>query len=129
MFNQNTIKAPVRNGRCYETAVNEQANNKHAWILVHGIAFGRGGEAGGLRYPHAWLESDVNDLVWDTSLFERDLNPLVDRRVYYALGDIRWMVRYTMREVRQMTLRKGTYGPWHKRLLKLDKRLERGLKK
>ena len=117
-----------RGGECWSTALKEMLKpGGPNYTLVHGIPLGRSGEAEGLNYPHAWLETASH--VWDSSLFERGVNPWVDKHLYYLLGNIKWSKRYTLTEARRMMLRKDTYGPWHKKLLNLDKRLDRGMMK
>ena len=113
---------PKVTGNCFQTAVDVQLQ-KPDWIIVHGLPLGRGGNAKGLRYPHAWLESPDRQMVFDTSLHEKGLEPYVDKQMYYDLGNILWTVTYDFSATRKQLDMHGHYGPWHSKLETQMKRL------
>jgi hypothetical protein len=111
------MSTPKRTGNCFEAAAKRQFDAKFIdgchWTLVHGLPLGTGGNAEGLRYPHAWLERD--DIVWD---------PVADRVapkfLYYAAGNIEFTVEYDGAEASAMQLSHEHYGPWADELIEAD---------
>lgn len=86
-------------------------------FVVHGEPVGTGGEAEGIRYPHAWVEAEVGGgnstgfVVIDRS---NGKSFVVDRELYYSVGsivhdDVR---RYTAKEALSLAVKHGHYGPW-----------------
>jgi len=113
---------PPRTGNCWQASMDKLLELANPDVfLVHGMPMGRGKIAQYGRYPHAWLE--LYDMVYETRF---DTWLPVD--YYYELGQIKYRVRYSMRETRRMVLRKGTYGPWPKKLLTRDKQIDKMLK-
>lgn len=108
-----------RNGNCFEESVNKiiSMRDKRA-VLVHGLPMGRGGEAAKAgRYPHSWVELD--DEVWEPAL-----DDWISSFVFYALGDIKYTIRYSMTRVRDLMDEHNTFGPWCETLLKRDAEID-----
>ena len=61
--------------------------------------------------------------MFDPNLYEKGVDPYMHALVYYTLGDIRDVVKYSMGAAELMCRRKGHYGPWDKKLIKLGKKL------
>lgn len=116
-------KKPKRTGECFTTAAKLQQEEYFLWTLVHGIPLGRSGDAEGLRYPHAWLESPDGNTVLDPNLYEKGINPMVPLDIYYQLGNITETFRYTSAGASAEMLNQETYGPWEDRLIELDKEI------
>jgi hypothetical protein len=116
-----------RTGECFQLAGEKMLDGRDQdWVLVHGAPTGIGGNAEGLKYPHAWIEHTpvfkgavpmVHDLVAGVE---------IPARAYYALGNINpdETVRYTWKELIDMLAKHGTYGPWDEALIQLDAALE-----
>jgi len=112
------------NGDCFRTALKVQRDKHPEWILVHGAPMGRSGQAEGVRYPHAFLQAPDGSTVFDPNLYEKGVDPYISPgAVYYALGDVRDAVKYSMAAAELMCRRKGHCGPWDKKLIKLGKKL------
>lgn len=79
--------------------------------VVHGHPIGRGGEAEGLRYWHAWVEvtTPAGTVVVD---YSNGLEVVMPRTRYYRLGQIRDVRRYTPDQARAMAAEWGHLGPW-----------------
>lgn len=77
-------------------------------VVVHGVPLGRGGDAAGLRYAHAWIEYD--GICFD---FSNGLDVVLPRFMYYDLGkiDTESCRRYTPAQVRHMLVEHGHHGP------------------
>ena len=110
-----------RTGNCFDTAAKRQFDdrflNKIDWTLVHGLPLGTGGEADGLRYPHAWLERD--DIVWDPNA-----DMVVPRHLYYEAGSIEFTVKYDGAKAGAMQLSHEHYGPWADELIEADDHID-----
>jgi hypothetical protein len=109
-------------GDCYEAAgklilygheskfaINLSDSTKNA-KLVHGMVNGQG-PLNGVRYGHAWVETESPDMVFDYSN-GRKLE--IPKSVYYHLGKIKEKdnLYYTQEEARHWVLDVGTWGPW-----------------
>jgi len=103
-------KSPAK-GDCYEVAANFLLDNPldTDTKLCHGTAFGRGGDAKGKRYGHAWIEIAQGNVVLD---YSNGNNAAVYAPRYYEIGQIKDVVRYTLKEARQMLCDHEHYGPW-----------------
>lgn len=81
--------------------------------VAHGIPTGTGGEAGGLRYWHAWVEVDDPDGEYPTVV---DLSNGGAHRLptvaYYRVGSIADVWRFTPDEAIDAAVEWGHYGPW-----------------
>jgi hypothetical protein len=74
--------------------------------LVHGTVLGSG-PIQGIRFTHAWVE--LGDHVYEVA------NGRCDRmraELYYRMGRVENVRRYTVAEVLTETLRTGHWGPW-----------------
>lgn len=80
-------------------------------LVVHGLPFGRGGDAAGLRYWHAWVEGvrDGRPTVFD---FANGLSTIMDRADYYELGDITQVFRYNRHQAERLYRKHEHCGPW-----------------
>lgn len=98
-------------GRCYEAAAKGVlADRFGGWVLVHGRPLGRGGEAKGRRYGHAWME--CGGQVLDRTISDAP----IPRDAYYALGEIdpndSELYRYTQAQLRLVLQKTEHWGPW-----------------
>jgi hypothetical protein len=108
---------PKGDGDCFDKAVEVAERFEKDYpdvLIVHGEPIGTGGEALGVRFPHAWVELDLNGfaLVIDES---NGNDVTISRDFYYAFGNIveADVVRYTLTEARIQMLKHKHYGPWH----------------
>ena len=101
-----------RRGHCFqcnvETLIHEESYG--SWWLCHGIATGTDGEAAGLQYVHAWLESEDYKIAYDAVV-----RISMPRENYYRLGYIHDVVRYSKIRTLRLIASKGTWGPWRKK--------------
>jgi len=107
------ISAASRGGDCYTTAgryVLDRAGDSNL-RLVQGEVAGQGPLAG-KRFGHSWVE-DLSDkrmpIVIDRSN-GRDIT--VPRVVYYGLGDVKKIHRYTPKQVAAKVSKHGYWGQW-----------------
>jgi hypothetical protein len=104
-------------GDCYQTAYHYFVTNCHQnpnLRLVHGLVTGQG-QIKGIVYNHAWVEDTETDNVIDLTMPEFFQH--VNTTVYYALGQIKYSVKYTAEDVLKNIQKFRTYGPWNKKLL------------
>jgi hypothetical protein len=105
--------------------------------ILHGWAVGTGGEAEGIRYPHAWIEYNIPiegldpafppvRMAMDITSPERLINPvIVPAGMYRNLGNIEVVAEYTEQEARNEMVRTGQFGPWATELINwLDGNIE-----
>ena len=99
-------------GNCYENCARFmiQSDNAKDWTLCHGTAFGRGGEADGLWFGHAWLEKV--DVAMDLTRDKWGESHKFPTVVYHALGNVRDVTEYTCKEALLMLVQHEHYGPW-----------------
>lgn len=108
---------PKGDGDCFDKAVEvaERFEKHYPDVrIVHGEPIGTGGEALGIRFPHAWVELDLNGLVF--VIDESNGNSvMISKNDYYTIGNIveADAMKYTMTEARIMMLKHKHYGPWH----------------
>lgn len=116
-------KQPWRTGNCFDRSFQRQQEEPQ-WTLVHGVPLGTGGEAEGLRYPHAWLE--LGPMCWDPNA---DL--YVDEEAYYRLGSIdpQQCRRYSRADAARAALESGHMGPWDADLRALDDDIDKKMRK
>jgi hypothetical protein len=112
-FNQ---KVPDGEGDCFSEAIQQARKLADAYDkvkIVHGYPLGTGGEAEGLRFPHAWTEFERDGLVWvrDYSNGNRVEFPQI---LYYGIGNIEEadVLRYDIEEAEANMLESQHYGPW-----------------
>jgi hypothetical protein len=95
------------NGDCYVVAgqvVAMSYGDYEGSLVVHGSVYH---PAIG-RHGHAWVETPDGDVI-DQSNGHDSVMPIP---VYYALGRVEDVARYTADEARAEMLRTGHYGPW-----------------
>jgi DNA polymerase III epsilon subunit-like protein len=109
-------KMPEGSGDCFSTAVEQAAilAKKYDDVkIVHGYPLGTGGEALGLRFPHAWVEFTENGVEWvrDYSNGNRVEFPKI---LYYSIGNIeeKDANKYSRDEAQKMMIERQHYGPW-----------------
>lgn len=117
-FNQDV---PEGDGDCFSQAITQvqrlekDAKSKgHTNIkVVHGYPLGTGGEAEGLRFPHAWVEFTENgiEFVRDYSNGNRVEIP---KAMYYLIGNIEEndTKKYSYEEAIRSMNESQHYGPW-----------------
>jgi hypothetical protein len=112
-FNQ---KVPDGEGDCFSEAIQQARKLADAYEnvkIVHGYPLGTGGEAEGLRFPHAWTEFERDGLVWvrDYSNGNRVEFPQI---LYYGIGNIEEadVSRYDIKEAEANMIENEHYGPW-----------------
>lgn len=98
-------------GDCFVAAGTRIVGAGPGWLLCHGIPTGTGGEARGVRYAHAWLETADGRYVREVA---NGLDAMIPRALYYRAGTIdeAEVHRYTPAEARDAMHREGHYGPW-----------------
>ncbi len=100
-------------GECYQLSYKYFNSYDKNIKLVHGLVHGQGALTG-IVYNHAWVE-DGNTVI------DKTLPPKLqklDKKVYYALGKIETVFKYSHDEVNKKSIEYETYGPWEKVLLK-----------
>jgi DNA polymerase III epsilon subunit-like protein/GNAT superfamily N-acetyltransferase len=112
-FNQ---KVPDGDGNCFSEAVIQARKLANAYDrvrIVHGYPLGTGGEAEGLRYPHAWVEFTENGVEWvrDYSNGNKFEFP---KALYYGIGNIveQDTNKYDIEEAVKLMNESEHYGPW-----------------
>jgi hypothetical protein len=122
-FSRSKNKKRKRTGDCFVTAAKMQQDKLTDWTLVHGAPMGRGGAAEGIRFPHAWLQNPENTVVFDPNLHEKGIDPYIPLQAYYDIGNILWTITYSLQEASEKMLETGVYGPWHQKLIDLDRKI------
>lgn len=92
-----------KGGNCFKVAVDTLMSNPNGF-LVHGVVTGQGA-IDGVQYCHAWVE--IGDKVIDNTV-----PIIIDKHVYYAIGNIQITRRYSYKEALEQMLQTETYGPW-----------------
>ena len=95
-------------GDCFTIAGRQILNNYSSkdLVLVHGLVIGHGA-LHGVYHRHAWVEKD--DQVIDCSTGKEIILP---KEVFYALGRIEVIFRYSQEEALKKMLDYGFFGPW-----------------
>lgn len=99
-----------KHGNCFQTAVNTVMENPN-YILCHGVVCGQG-PISGIEYLHAWAED--GDTVIDNTQ-KNPKNRVMDKVLYYALGNIHDVCKYSYREMLENLVEYEHYGPWDDR--------------
>ena len=109
-------KIPKGKGNCFSEAVTQARKLADAYEdvkVVHGYPLGTGGEAKGLRYPHAWVEFTENgiEMIRDYSNGNKFELP---KDLYYAIGnmDEKDMKKYNIKQAEKFMNETQHYGPW-----------------
>jgi hypothetical protein len=102
---------------CFPAAMTCVATLEHEGtevLLAHGIPLGRGGDALGIRYWHAWAEVKPAGQPWHVIDLSNGARAGMPRAAYYRLGriDPTAVHRYTPAEMHEQIALHGTYGPW-----------------
>ena len=119
-------------GDCYPAALNllgecARSDDGAVWTLVHGIVTGRG-SIEGKRFTHAWVErldqaakdqaseavwSDLPDAAFTTVYdYSNDRQAELAAILYYKIGDVQVVARYTADEALEAAMESEHYGPW-----------------
>lgn len=72
-------------------------------LLCHGIVYH---DKSGW-HEHCWIEQ--GETVQD---FANGHNAVLPKELYYTLGNVKDVVRYTMQEAQAVIVKMKTYGPW-----------------
>lgn len=98
------------NGNCFEVSARYVVDSKlfgdRDFELVHGAVTGQG-PISGINYSHAWIED--GDFVIDLS---NNKSVKLPKFLYYAMGRINEVVKYSPEEARKNMLKYKHYGPW-----------------
>lgn len=97
-------------GTCFTDAlaIAELPQIEEMWpVVVHGLPWGTGGDAGDRRFWHAWVECMGLAFVMINDKLTGIPIPL-----FYEAGRIEHTWRYTMDAAREHILRTGHSGPW-----------------
>lgn len=92
-------------GDCFEVAGHMILDNKD-FTLCHGIATGQG-PIKGIKHWHAWCEKE--NIVHD---FSNGKKIVMDKDLYYKIGKIKKVKRYTQKQAMKYMLKTQHYGPW-----------------
>lgn len=116
-------KARPDGGDCYRSAFKKLRalagqKEESGFYLVHGVAIGRGRLNGGKLFGHAWIENE--EIVIDARF------GAFEKARYYALGRIKFVERYTMKQAAARMLRTGHYGPWAAEIYRAESWLKPG---
>ena len=103
-----TLK-PKLNGDCYKANANYflyevKPSQAIHWKLCHGLAINR---VDGKPYGHCWLEYD--GMVIDKS---NGLEVELPIEMYYDIGNIEKVYKYTVKEVREKLIKFEHWGAW-----------------
>jgi hypothetical protein len=109
-------KVPDGDGDCFSKAVEQArdlAETYESMKIAHGYPLGTGGDAEGLRFPHAW-----NEFMRDGAEWVRDYSNgnevEIPKAVYYAIGNIaeQDVSVFSLEEAEKSMSENGHYGPW-----------------
>ncbi len=110
-------EVPQGDGDCFTVAI-EVARRYDGFYddiaVCHGEPLGTGGEALGIRFPHAWVEFSRGASDYFVIDKSNGLNVVLPRDLYYAIGNIEAerVSRYTPQEATSLALEHEHYGPW-----------------
>lgn len=107
-------------GDCFVAAIDkarELANAYDNVRVVHGVPLGTGGEAEGLRFPHAWVE--FTQMFGDFPVefvadFSNGNEVIIPKQMYYQIGKIDegFNREYAVDELDELIESNGHAGPW-----------------
>lgn len=111
---------PEGDGDCFEAAIfkaRELADTYEDVRVVHGVPLGTGGEAEGLRFPHAWVE--FTQMIGDFPVefvadFSNGNEVIIPKQMYYQIGNIDpdFNKSFDVDEVERLIDENGHAGPW-----------------
>lgn len=101
-------------GTCYPDAYNWMIENEYnhgdnGAMLAHATVTGTGGGIEGVEYGHAFILIN-NGYVIDVATGKEIGFP---KDEYYRIGKVKDVKLYTFDEMLEVSMIKGTYGPWH----------------
>ena len=98
-------------GDCYEVAGRIAIDARDEYTVCHGTVVGTGGPHHGRAFGHAWVEFERGGVafVMDQS---NGNDVVIPAELYYRLGSITDVARYTGREACQRMVDTGHFGPW-----------------
>ena len=107
-------------GDCFFSAISKAQELAEAYDnvrVVHGVPLGTGGEAEGIRYPHAWVEFTQNIGGIDIEFiadFSNGNEVVVPKELYYKIGNIdpEFNRAYSIDEIEEKIEENGHAGPW-----------------
>jgi ADP-ribose pyrophosphatase YjhB (NUDIX family) len=107
-------------GDCFFSAISKAQELAEAYDnvrVVHGVPLGTGGEAEGIRYPHAWVEFTQNMSGIDIEFiadFSNGNEVVVPKELYYKIGNIdpEFNRAYSIDEIEEKIEENGHAGPW-----------------
>jgi ADP-ribose pyrophosphatase YjhB (NUDIX family) len=107
-------------GDCFFSAISKAQELAEAYDnvrVVHGVPLGTGGEAEGLRYPHAWVEFTQNIGGIDIEFiadFSNGNEVVIPKELYYKVGNIdpEFNRAYSINEIEEKIEENGHAGPW-----------------
>ena len=102
------INKIIKDGDCYivagREAINRSYNDKA--FVCHGLTVGQGGIEG-VIFGHAWIE--YKDMVIDKS---NGNDITMDKDIYYKIGKINNVKKYSFKEARYKMIETGHFGDW-----------------
>ena len=118
-------------GKCFINTATAVLEGRTDCTVCHGVVTGTAEKVLGVKYPHAWLEVEIDlteiggatiAVCVDTT---HKLGPL-PVSYYYQVGKIdpESVIRYTPEQVKEMCIRHETYGPWHESLWDCIRQIE-----
>lgn len=100
----------MQHGNCYKAAATLLIDNRDlSFLLCHGDAIGTG-PIKGIKFGHAWVETPDGNLVFD---FANGKQAIVPAAIYYKVGQITNVHRYTIKQAAKLIVEHAHYGPWH----------------
>jgi hypothetical protein len=109
-------KVPDGDGDCFSKAVEQARDLAEAYDsikIAHGYPLGTGGDAEGLRFPHAWNEFMRDGVEWVRD-YSNGNEVEIPKAVYYAIGNIaeQDVNVFSLEEAEKSMSENGHYGPW-----------------
>jgi hypothetical protein len=109
-------KVPEGSGNCFSEAWMQAEKLATAYDrvrVVHGYPLGTGGEAKGIRFPHAWTEYTERGIEFVRD-YSNGNSVEMPKALYYLYGNIAEIdtKKYTIEEAMQNMLEREHYGPW-----------------
>jgi hypothetical protein len=104
-------------GNCFESALTSLLDksqdihkiNARNFFLVHGIAKITVGPLSGEEFCHAWVEFDCNGFEF---CYDAETKSLSTKATYYAIGRVKTVRRYSIKEALEKSMKYTHYGPW-----------------
>lgn len=118
-------------GNCFEAAATIMTAHALGTVelsdprYVEGSVLGTGGDVLGVRFPHAWVETDGTDGRWVLDLAS-GVTGLLPVDSYYRAGRVQDRHSYTMKEMAENLVRTGKYGLFSQDLIDMQEEVMRG---